>query len=158
MTSTRRHRDLLGPPPPPDRARCCSSSPWRGPALPCHLPVIALTLWNTPTGRTPPIRRMIRPIAWSRTTTGCYRMVSPARWRTISRGLGPIAASKAWTRARRTRASAKRPCRMVSRLCTWRGVLICRILGKTTSVQGRFLRLRVSHVKFRLFRVRMISE
>lgn len=118
MTSIRHRQGPPGPLPPLDRARCYSLNPWRGPALPCHLPATASTPWSIRTGRILPIRRMIRPIAWNRTAIGCYRTVLPAHWRIISRGSDPIAASKAWTRARRTRASAKRPCRMVSRLCT----------------------------------------
>lgn len=148
-TIIRPRRGRPGPPPPPDRARYCSSSPWRGPAPPCHPPATASTPWNTPIGRTPLMRRTIRLIAWNKTTTGCYRMVSPAHWPTTFRGSGPTAASRVWIRVRRTKVSAKRPYQMVSRLCTWRGVLlICRILGRTNSVQGE---LHAFHVESRLY-------
>lgn len=118
MTSIQHRRGPPGPQLPPDQARCCSSSPWKEPAPRCHLPVIASIPWSIPTGRTLLIRRMIRRIAWNRTMIGCYQTVLPAHWQTISRRSGPIAVLKVWTRVRKMTASAKRPCRMVSRLCT----------------------------------------
>lgn len=140
-TSIRPRRGHPGPDhlAPPDRARYCSSSPWRGPARPCHPPATASTPWNTLTDRTPLMQRTIRLIVWNKTTTGCYRMVFPTHWPIIFQRSGPTVASKVWIYVKRTKISFKRPCQMVSRLCTWREVLIYRILERTNNVQGKLL-------------------
>lgn len=137
--SSRRRRGPPGPLLPPGRAPCCSSSRWRGPAPLYRHPATASTRWSTPTGRTPLILRTIHLTAWNRTTRGCCPTDSPAAYLVIFLGSGLIAASRASTRARRTMASVRPPCPMVSRLCTRRGSPICRTSAGTINAQGRLV-------------------